>query len=59
LTDNHGDRKTYEYDRAYWSHSTENLGGSEKFITQQGLYDDLGQVMLDAFFNGINVTMFA
>ena len=52
------EKKTYEFDRSYWSHSTEYLGGAKSFTTQQSLYDDLGNVMLDCFFSGLNVTMF-
>ena len=59
IEDDHGDKKTFEYDRAYWSHDPQVLGGSSQFITQALLYEDLGKVMLDVFFGGMSVTMFA
>ncbi|CAD7937156.1 unnamed protein product [Amoebophrya sp. A120] len=53
VTEN-GQEKTFEFDRAYWSHDKQR-----EFITQETVMADLGRMMLDTLYSGLNVSMFA
>ncbi|CAL4098171.1 unnamed protein product, partial [Meganyctiphanes norvegica] len=49
------DIKSFNFDYSYWSHNTKDA----EFATQQDVYQDIGEEMLQHSFDGYNVCIFA
>eukprot|EP00392_Amoebophrya_sp_AT5.2_P017049 g17364.t1 len=55
VTDETGQERTFEFDRAYWSHDET----THRFVSQEDVMQDVGKLMLDTCYKGLNVSMFA
>lgn len=55
LEDPDDDSRAFEFDRCYWSHSSDH----QFFATQQTLQSELGETMLEHAMNGFNNCIFA
>ena len=63
--ENKAEPKTFSFDYSYWSHDnfTDNDGllvaNNSKYASQQTVFDDLGQGVLNNAFEGYNTSLFA